>query len=158
MAHHLAAVRHLRARAGSGGLGNVAGFLVAVLVAVVYVEFFLDGLFDSLSLEFLWLIAAFAVLGAVLMAVLSSAPVRGFLVRHKGAVPCVLTFDQGGLTVAIGKSPLFYPWRRVRGVDESSEYLFVLVSQACFAIPQSAFGNPLESARFASAIRRFLRS
>ena len=153
MAHHLAAVRHLRAH--SVGIGNVAGFLVAILVAVAYVEYVLGGLFNSLSIEFLWLIGAFAVLGAILMAVIGSEPVRRLLVRHKGTVPCLVTIDEAGLTVLIGKSPLFYPWSKVRGVDETPDYLYVIAARVCYAIPQSAFANPLESAQFVAAIRRF---
>jgi hypothetical protein len=150
-------VRHLRTHSGVG-LGNLAGFLVSVLVAVVYVEYFLGGLSNSLSLEFLWLLGAFAVLGAVLMAVLTSEPVRRLAVRRKGAAPLVLSIDQGGLTVLIGKSPLSYPWSKVRAVDETPDYLFIVLPSMCYAVPQSAFANPLESAQFASAIRRFLRS
>ena len=155
--HHLAAVDYLRSRSKRRRLFNI-GMLVAGFLAALTIVGLSEG---SLSYEsvvqVLLFFAAFAVLGAVAWAAFTSRPARRFLFRRSSVVPCALEFDQQGVTVAIGKSPLRYPWSKVRSIGESTEYMFVLASSsACFAIPKSAFGSPLEAEYFAATMRRFL--
>lgn len=158
MTHHLAAVDYLTARSRRRMLRTVGGFLVSTLIVLGCLDLLFGGLSNGQLIEFVWLSTVFMLVGAVLVALLASRPVRRFLARRKGAVPCTLSFDQRELRVAFGKSAIVYPWPEVRAVDEDPEYVFVLASSgACFAVPKSAFGSPLHAEQFATALRRFLR-
>jgi len=131
--------------------------LTGLLGALVIVDLTEGGLSYERVVQLLLFFAAFAVLAAVAWAAFTWQPVRRFLFHRGSAVPCALEFDKQGVTVAIGKSPLRYPWSKVRSIGESAEYMFVLASSsACFAIPKSAFGSALEAEYFAATMRRFL--
>jgi hypothetical protein len=156
-AHHLAAVDYLRSRHKRSRLFSIGMMLAGFLAALSIVGLAERSLSYESVVQVLSFFAAFAVLGAVAWAAFTSRPVRRFLFRRSSVVPCALEFDRQGVTVAIGKSPLRYPWSKVRSIGESTEYLFVAASSsACFAVPKSAFGSPLEAEYFAATMRKFL--
>jgi hypothetical protein len=161
MAHHVAAVGYMRTRFGSR-LGNAATFLAAMLGMLAFFELLYGGLSGEQLVEFLWLAALFALLSVAVVVVLSSDPVRRFLLRRSGSVACTVAFDEQGLRVTFGDpgdSPLYYPWSKVRAVDEDGEYIFVAPSShVCFAVPKSAFGSPLYAEQFITGLRRFLKA
>jgi|SRR6266850_1023313 len=135
--HHFAAVDYLRRRSKRGLLFNAATLLIPLIVGLVFLDIFEGGLSHEGVVQILWGFGAFAVLGGVFWAVFMSQPGRRFLFRRSSAIPCALEFDERGVTVAIGKSPLSYPWAKVRSVEDNAEYVFVRASSStCFAIPK----------------------
>jgi hypothetical protein len=156
-AHHFAAVDYLRSRSKRGPLFKAGMLILGLLAALTIVGFNEGGLSHKSAVHVLSFFAAFTVLGAIAWAAFTSPRVRRFLFRRSSALPCALEFDKQGITVAIGKSPLRYPWTKVRSIGESADYMFVLASSsACFAIPKSAFGSPLEAEYFAATMRSYL--
>jgi predicted outer membrane lipoprotein len=156
-ASHFAAVDHLRSQHTRNRLVSFGVPLATALVVIMALWVVEGGLTFDHVLQLLLFLAAFSILGAVAWAAFMSQPARRFLFRRGSTVPCALEFDSEGITVDIGKSPIRYPWSKVRSVAENSEYMFVLArSSACFAIPKATFASPAEAEKFAASMRRFL--
>lgn len=157
--HHFAAVDYLRRRPRRGLFFNTATLLIALLAGLALLDLLAGGLSPELIVQLPLFLGVVVTLGAISWAVFMSRAGRRLLFRRSSAIACTLEFDERAVTVAVGKSPLSYPWAKVRSIDEDDEYVFVLASSsACFAIPKSAFGSPLEAGHFAATMRRFLRS
>jgi len=156
-ASHFAAVDYLRSQHKRSRLVSLGVPLATALVVITALWVVQGGLTFEHVKQMLLFFVAFSVLGAVAWVALVSQPVRRFLFRRGSTVPCALEFDSEGITVDIGKSPIRYPWSKVRSVAENSEYMFVLArSSACFAIPKAAFVSPVEAKSFVANMRRFL--
>lgn len=156
-ASHFAAIDYLMSQ-HKGNRFVSLGLPFAMVLVVITVLWIVEGslTFDKV-MQLVLFFAAFSVLAAVVCLSLMSQPVRRFLFRRGSTAPCALEFNNDGITVAIGKSPIRYPWSKVRSIADNSEYVFVLArSSSCFAIPKAAFVSPVEADNFIASMRRFL--
>jgi hypothetical protein len=154
--HHFAAVDHARRHFKRTRLSSIMTLLVPLLAGLAI--FGLYAADPSLSIgQLLWSVVPVVTLGAAFWAVFMSRAGRRLVFGRTSPIPIALEFDTHGVTVALGKAPLSYPWAKVRSIDEDAEYVFVLAScGVCYAIPKSAFGNPLAAEHFATTMRRLL--
>ena len=156
-ASHFAAVDYLMSERKGNRFVSLGLPFAAVLVVIAAMWVVEDGLTFDQVVELVLFFAAFSILAAVVCVSLMSQPVRRFLFRRGSMAPCALEFNNDGITVAIGKSPIRYPWSKVRSIADNSEYVFVLArSSSCFAIPKTAFVSPVEADNFVASMRRFL--
>jgi hypothetical protein len=154
--HHFAAVDYLRRNSKPGLLAKSAP-VVVLLCALLFLGFTEGDFSYERVTELLWSLVPIAILSAIFWTIFISEAGRRLLFSRRPGIPCALRFDERGITVAIGKSPLSYPWAKVRSIGEDAEYLFVVASRStCFAIPKTAFGNPLEAEQFATTMRQLL--
>jgi hypothetical protein len=156
-ASHFAAVDYLMSQHKGNRFVNL-GLPFATGLAVITVLWVVEGglTFDQVT-QLVLFFAAFSVLAAVVCLSLMSQAVRRFLFRRGSTAPCALEFDNEGITLAIGKSAIRYPWSKVRSIADNSKYVLVLArSSSCFAIPKAAFVSPVEADNFVANMRRFL--
>jgi YcxB-like protein len=155
-ADHFAAADHLGERTKLGPVSKVATLLAPLLGGLAIVAMFDDESGHQL-IGYLVGLAAFAAIAAVFWIVFMWQRGRRFFFRRASALPCGLQFDEQGIAWLIGsKHRLTYRWSEVRSVNENDEYIFVIASSNCVAIPKSAFASPLEADYFARSMRAYL--
>jgi hypothetical protein len=158
-ARHFAAADHLAQRSKAKRRYHFAASLAVWLLMMTAFAIWDERPFVDQLVQLLVFSVGFAVVSAAFWAIFTWPRGRRLFFRRASAIACSLAFDERGVAWLLGKQRLFYPWSKVRSVDEDSDHIFVLASTAfCLAIPKSAFGSPLEAEYFAANMRDMRRA